>query len=50
MILAIYGIKKTKAHRYREPIGGCQREGEWWTKWVKGVKKIKASGYKINKS
>ena len=46
MILLICGIwktNKTKTHRYREQIGGCQNErgGRGDAKWMKGIKRHK---------
>ena len=43
-ILKISKQKQKQAHKYREQLGGCQRWGGGWKKWVKGVK-----GYKEKK-
>ena len=48
MISLLCGITtKLQVYRYREQIGGCQRqEVEGWAKWVKGVKRHKLPAMK----
>ena len=48
VISLICGTKNKQTHRYRQQVGGCQRQGVG-EKWVKGGQKVQTPSYTINK-